>query len=414
MAKDTFYTAVDIGSEKVTAIMARVGSEGELKVLGTGIVPSEGIIKGRIENIVEVQATVASALEEAQRYIGKAGVGPVYASVSGTHISCLNTRQVMEAQSDPMDISSKMLQRLLTGTFPEVPQGQEVLHVIPIGYTVDGLSGVRNPVGLHGAQVEVEAHVVMGEASVLRNTTKVIEANRTTLKSLVLQSLASAEAVLTGDEREMGVVLVDIGAGTSDVIIYRQGNPWYSAVVPLGGNQLTRDLSVALQCPAHRAEEVKLKWGSVFQEAVPADEQVVIPGAQGERERVVSRRGLAEPLSARMVEILTMVLMKVRQAGLREIPTGGIVLTGGGAEAEGLPELVRKMVGGPVRVAYPVGITGLPAQLRKPAFSAGVGLLLWGIKHQGETELLEIDRRNSGNKPWRWGLRRKRRSARVG
>ncbi len=407
MAKETFYTAVDMGSDKVTAIMARVGSEGELKVLGTGIVPSQGIVKGRIENIGEVQATVASALDEAQRYIGKAGVGPVYASVSGTHITSLNSKQVMEAQSNAVDISNKMLDGLLRGAVPEVAAGQEVVHVIPIGYTVDGLSGVRNPVGLHGAQVEVEAHVVLGEAAVLRNTTKAIETGRTTLKSLVVHSLASAESTLTGDEREMGVVLLDIGAGTSDMVIYRQGNPWYSAVVPVGGNQLTRDLAVALRTPVNTAEQVKVKWGSVFPDTVPADERVVIPATQDERERVVARRDLAEPLNARMLEILKMVVLRVREAGLREIPTGGIVLTGGAAEIEGLSELAKKLLGGRVRIAHPDGIAGLPAQLRKPAFSAGVGLLLWGIKHQGETEQLNMDRSNVGSKPWRWGLRKK-------
>ena len=396
-----------MGSEKVTTIMARVGSEGELKVLGTGIVPSQGIVKGRIENIGEVQATVASALDEAQRYIGKAGVGPVYATVSGAHITSLNSKQVMEAQSNAVDISNKMLDGLLRGAVPEVAAGQEVVHVIPIGYTVDGLSGVRNPVGLHGAQVEVEAHVVLGEAAVLRNTTKVIEASRTTPKNLVVHSLASAESTLTGDEREMGVVLLDIGAGTSDMVIYRQGNPWYSAVVPVGGNQLTRDLSVALRTPVSTAEQVKVRWGSVFPDTVPIDERVVIPATQDERERVVARRDLAEPLNARMLEILKMVVLRVREAGLREIPTGGLVLTGGGAEIEGLSELAKKLLGGRVRIAHPDGIAGLPAQLRKPAFSAGVGLLLWGIKHQGETEQLNMDRSNVGSKPWRWGLRKK-------
>ena len=254
MAKDTFYTAVDIGTDKVTSVVARVGSEGELKVMGTGVVPSEGVQRGGIDNIGEVQASVRASLDEAQRYIGKAVVSGIYASVEAHTISCLNTRQKIENPNEVGDIKVRLLDRLVKGSFPEIPQGQDVLHVIPIGYHVDGMTGVRNPVGLFGSQVEVEAHVVLGDSTVLKNTVKAVETGKATVKSLVLQSLASAEATLTGDEREMGAVLVDIGAGTTDVIIYRQGNPWYSTIIPVGGFQLTKDLSVALHSSLHLAE----------------------------------------------------------------------------------------------------------------------------------------------------------------
>ena len=178
--------------------------------------------------------------------------------------------------------------------------------------------------------------------------------------------------------------MVDIGGGTSDVMIYRQGNPWYSSVIPVGGNQLTRDLAVAMRIPFYVAEEIKIKWGHALPEMVRADEEVVVPGFQGQPRRVVKRRIMGEPLHARLVELLKLVLLRVRQAGLRQLPTGGLVITGGCAEMEGLQELAQKTLGGPVRIAYPRGIAGLPTQLRKPSFSAGIGLLLWGIKHQGE------------------------------
>ncbi len=412
MAKDTFYTAVDIGTDKVTSIMARVGSEGELKVLGTGVVTSQGIQRGQIENLDEVKETVRASLEEAQRYIGRGVPTGVYASVTGTHLTCLNTREIVDNPDDVGDISSRLLDRLLRGSFPEVGPNQEVLHVIPIGYHVDGMSGIRNPVGLHGNLVEVEAHVVIGDAVTLKNTVKVIEANRASVKSMVLHSLASAEATLSGDEREMGVVLVDIGGGTTDIAIYRQGQPWYSAVIPVGGVQLTRDLSVALKTPMYLTEEMKIKWGSVMPEAIPADETVVIPSFQGQPKHSLSRRILSEPLHARMLELIKMIVLKVRQSGLREFPAGGIVLTGGGADMTGLAGLVKKTLGGQVRIAYPDGIAGLPAQLRKPAFSAAVGLLLWGIKHQGETRSsLNAGRSMAGNKSWRWGLGRKKAAA---
>ncbi|HIN35721.1 MAG TPA: cell division protein FtsA [Dehalococcoidia bacterium] len=409
MARDTFYTAVDIGTDKVTSIMARVGSEGELKVLGTGVVTSQGMQKGRIENIVEVQEAVRTSMEEAQRYIGDAAPADVYTSVTGSHLSSLNTKEVVENPDDVGDISGKLLDRLLRGSFPDVGPDQEVLHVIPIGYHVDGMSGIRNPVGLYGNLVEVEAHVVMGDSVTLKNTVKAIEAGKASVKSMVLHSLASAESTLTGDERELGVVLADIGGGTTDIVIYRQGQPWYSAVIPVGGSQLTRDLSVALKTPLYMTEEMKIKWGSVMPETIPADEEVVIPSFQGQPKHSLSRRILCDPLNARMMELIKLIVLKVRQSGLREFPTGGIVLTGGGAEMTGLTDLVQKTLGGQVRIAFPEGIAGLPAQLRKPAFSAAVGLLLWGIKHQGETRSsMNGGRSTMGNKSWRWGLGRKK------
>jgi len=409
LARDTFYTAVDIGTDKVTSIMARVGSEGELKVLGTGVVTSQGMQKGRIENILEVQEAVRTSMEEAQRYIGDAAPADVYTSVTGSHLSSLNTKEVVENPDDVGDISGKLLDRLLRGSFPDVGPDQEVLHVIPIGYHVDGMSGIRNPVGLHGNLVEVEAHVVMGDSITLKNTVKAIEAGKASVKSMVLHSLASAESTLTGDERELGVVLADIGGGTTDIVIYRQGQPWYSAVIPVGGSQLTKDLSVALKTPLYMTEEMKIKWGSVMPETIPADEEVVIPSFQGQPKHSLSRRILCDPLNARMMELIKLIVLKVRQSGLREFPTGGIVLTGGGAEMTGLTDLVQKTLGGQVRIAFPEGIAGLPAQLRKPAFSAAVGLLLWGIKHQGETRSsMNGGRSIMGNKSWRWGLGRKK------
>jgi cell division protein FtsA len=409
LARDTFYTAVDIGTDKVTSIMARVGSEGELKVLGTGVVTSQGMQKGRIENILEVQEAVRTSMEEAQRYIGDAAPADVYTSVTGSHLSSLNTKEVVENPDDVGDISGKLLDRLLRGSFPDVGPDQEVLHVIPIGYHVDGMSGIRNPVGLHGNLVEVEAHVVMGDSITLKNTVKAIEAGKASVKSMVLHSLASAESTLTGDERELGVVLADIGGGTTDIVIYRQGQPWYSAVIPVGGSQLTKDLSVALKTPLYMTEEMKIKWGSVMPETIPADEEVVIPSFQGQPKHSLSRRILCDPLNARMMELIKLIVLKVRQSGLREVPTGGIVLTGGGAEMTGLTDLVQKTLGGQVRIAFPEGIAGLPAQLRKPAFSAAVGLLLWGIKHQGETRSsMNGGRSIMGNKSWRWGLGKKK------
>ena len=384
MSKETFYTAVDIGSNKVCSIVARVGAEGDLKILGTGMVTSQGMQKGRIDNIDEVKVAVKSSLEEAQRYIGRGVISGVYAGVSGSHISCLNTKDMMENPSADEDIGPQHLDQLIRSSFPKVDPSQEILHMIPIGYEVDGMEAVRNPAGLHAKHINVESHVVMGDAATLRNTVKAIEASRVSVRSLVVESLASAESTLTGDEKEMGAVLVDIGGGTIDLMIYRQGNPWYSAVIPVGGNQLTRDLAVAMRIPYFLAEDIKLKWGNALPELVRADEEVVVPSFQGQPRRIAKRKDLCEPLHARTVEMLKQILLRVRQSGLRQLPTAGLVITGGCAELPGIRELALKTLGGSVRLAYPQGIAGLPTQLQKASTSTAVGLLLWGIKHQGE------------------------------
>jgi len=384
LSKETFYTAVDIGSNKVCSIVARVGAEGDLKILGTGMVTSQGMRKGRIDNIDEVKVAVKSSLEEAQRYIGRGVISGVYAGVSGSHISCLNTKDMMENPSADEDIGPQHLDQLIRSSFPKVDPSQEILHMIPIGYEVDGMEAVRNPAGLHAKHINVESHVVMGDAATLRNTVKAIEASRVSVRSLVVESLASAESTLTGDEKEMGAVLVDIGGGTIDLMIYRQGNPWYSAVIPVGGNQLTRDLAVAMRIPYFLAEDIKLKWGNALPELVRADEEVVVPSFQGQPRRIAKRKDLCEPLHARTVEMLKQILLRVRQSGLRQLPTAGLVITGGCAELPGIRELALKTLGGPVRLAYPQGIAGLPTQLQKASTSTAVGLLLWGIKHQGE------------------------------
>jgi cell division protein FtsA len=380
--RDTFYTAIDIGTSKVTVLVSRVGSEGDLKVFGTGVVPSEGIHRGRVENIEEVRESVHSAVTEAQRYMRVTDASGVYVSVSGSHITSVNRREVLDNQATPDGISPKTLDGMLRGSFPKVETGQQILHVIPMGYTVDGLSGVRNPLGLAGRVIEVDSHVVMGDSVVLQNTIKAVESRDVFVRSLVLQGIASAEATLTGDEREMGVMMLDIGAGTTDVVIYRQGAPWFSDVLPVGGHSLTRDLAAALGSSLQVAEDIKIHHGTVYPDNLPDDDEVEIPEMQKHWQRPIPRKALAEPLNARMVEILKLALTRVKQAGLQEWPIGGIVMTGGGSQMEGLAELVEDTVGGPVRIGYPYGISGLPVQLRKPTFSAAVGLLLWGIKHQ--------------------------------
>ena len=402
MAKEMYYTGIDIGSSKVCSIVARVGTEGELKILGTGMVRSQGILKGKIENLNEVQTAVKASLEESQKYIGKGVISGVYAGVSGVHISSSHARQVLDNPGELAEVSGDRLKHLIQSSFSGEDKSREILHIVPIAYQVDGLASVRNPAGMHANQVDVEVHLVTGDAATLKNNVKVVQAGKVPVDSLVLQALASAEATLTGDERELGSVMVDIGGGTTDMVIYREGNPWYSAVIPVGGNQLTKDLSVATKTPWYLAEQIKVKWGSALPELVRVDEEVVLPGYQGQQQRVIQRRTLSEPLEARLVEMFKLVLLKVRQSGLRQFPPAGLVITGGCADLPGMRELAQKTLGGQVRIGYPTGIAGLPSQLRKPIFSTAVGLLLWGIKNQGEKRPYRNSERTLwGSRPFR-------------
>ncbi len=383
--RETFYTAVDIGNSKVLSIVSRIGPDGSLKILGTGVVASQGMQKGRIENIEEVKTAVGISLDDAQRYLGQGIITDAYVSVSGTHTRCLNNKQMLDNPGDDGDVTSSSLDELIQGTVPEVRPDEELLHIIPIGYEVDGLTAVRNPSGLHARQVNVQSHIVVGEASALTNTIRAVEANKVSVSSLVLGSIASAETTLTADEKEMGVVLVDIGAGVTDVVIYRQGSPWYSCVIPVGGNQMTRDLAVSMRVPYYLAEEIKVKWGHAMPQMMHSDEDVVVPSFQGQPKRIVRRQSMCGPLYERTLELFKLILLRIRQSGLRQLPTGGLVITGGCAEMPGIQELVAKNLSCPVRIACPTGIVGLPSQLQKPGMSAGIGLLLWGIKHQGES-----------------------------
>ncbi len=384
MPNDTYYTAIDMGTTKMCTIIAKVGPEGELKVLGTGIVPSQGMHKGRVESIPETQEAVKASLDEAQRYLGRP-ITWAYLGVTGNHISCVNTTGLINSEGRGSSISPKDVEQLIRSSCSPVSNGKEILHVIPMSYAVDGLRGVRNPIGLHADRLQLESHVVLGDGPILRNLVKAVEGCKVSVRSMVLQQIAAAEAALTEDEREVGVVMVDIGGGTTDVVLLKAGSPWYNAVIPVGGIQVTRDLSVATGLPFYAAEELKIRYGHANPDSLPADEEVQIPSYQGEPKRMVRRRAMCQPVYERMTEIVKLVLSQVNQAGLRQIPPGGIVLTGGAAELPGLADLVGRATGSPARIGYPDGIMGLPADLRKPAFSTSVGTLIWGIKHQGQS-----------------------------
>ena len=381
MAKDIFYTALDIGTSKVATVVAQVGPDGDLKIVGAGLVPSQGVVKGQIVNVAEAQEAVQASLNEAQRYMGYR-IPWTYVSIAGASTACFNTTGFINSDSNGDAISEENIEMLIQNSYPQIPEDKQLLHVMPVNYLVDGYRGVRSPLGFHANRVEVESHVVMANRDAIRQTLHAVEDCNVPVRDAVLSSLASAEATLSQDEKEMGVVLADIGAGTTDLAIFKDGSLWFDTSIPVGGNQMTRDLSVALGIPYYFAEDIKVKWGHASPDLEEAGEEVVLPSYQGQSRRVIRRSTLCKPLIDRLQETLGLVMLRAQQAGLRRLPPGGVVLTGGTSRIPGLQEMASETLACPVRVAAPTGIRGFSPEHNQHAFSTVIGLLLWGINPQ--------------------------------
>ena len=272
------------------------------------------------------------------------------------------------------------------------------MHMIPMRYRLDGMGGVRNPTGLDTNELQLEAHIVRGMAVPLGNTARALQACKAKVEGMVAHPLASAEGVLTADEREMGVVVVDIGAGTIKTAVYREGTPVYSSVVPVGGNQLTRDLAVAMRIPYQMAEDLKIQVGHVLPDAISPTEEVLIPATQVQPKRMVLRRELCEPLYLRSLQLLKLLSEELYKAEMGSVPPGGIVLTGGVSRMPGLAEMASRGLRTEVRVGNPLWYAGLPESLRQPEFSAVLGALQWAVKHRNRTD--QERPRGSGDRNW--------------
>ena len=384
--RDKFHTGLDIGAGYTTVIIGRVGSEGELKIVGVGRTVTKGMNRGLVDDVADLKETVRLALENAEEYSGRGNLSGAYVGVTGQGISSRNVMNLALHKSEKEIITSSMIRQLIESCYPENDSLNDVLHVIPVGFNLDGYNKTRNPLGLHARTVEVESHVVSMNSTDLRNTIKSVSSNKVMVNGAVFQGLAAAESVITGDEREIGSVLIDIGESTTDLVVFKEGSPWYSTVVPVGGNMITRDISAALGVPFRAGEEIKVKYGHCMPSLVNSNEEIVVPGFQGDDKKTVLKRDIAVPIQSRMLEWLRLVTQAISASGLRAIPSGGLVITGGGSRLSGLTELINDNLDIPIRLAYPVGIKGLPSQLQKPEYSSAVCLLLWAVKHQGEKQ----------------------------
>lgn len=378
MARDRIVIGIDIGTTKTCTLVGELSGDGHLSITGYGIGPSQGMRRGMVVNIDEVTAAVMKATARAER-LARCKIETAYVSIAGSHIASENSRGTVTFPPGAHEITPADVQRAVeSARAMPLAADREIIHLVPRGFIVDGQDGVRDPVGMAGHRLEVEAHIVTGAVATIHNLIKCVHRAGIEVDDLVLQPLASAEAVLTDVERELGVVLVDIGGGTTDVAVFIQGSIWYTAVLPLGGNNITHDLAVGLRIPTEAAEELKLTHATVHPDELGQGGTIEVESFEPGVPQTVDRRQVTEIVLARVEEILEHVAMEIKKSGYWGLIPAGVVLTGGTAELRGLPALAQRVLGMPVRVGLPRGFDGLSDTLSRPAFATSVGLVLWG------------------------------------
>ncbi|MBI4233047.1 MAG: cell division protein FtsA [Chloroflexi bacterium] len=388
MFKDVLHTAIDVGTTKVCTLVAHLHTTGVVEILGVGISPSLGLKKGVVVSLHEAREAIRSSLEEASRSAG-VGIPWAYVTVTGSHLEAFTRWGSIHAPHYSVPISYEELDRVVEAAYPaELPPEKQVLHLLPRVYAVDGLKGVRNPIGMHALRLDVETLCVTGATAFLHNLVRAVESNGVQVRALVAHPLASGEAVLTRDEKEMGAVLLDVGGGTVSIAAFQQGTLWSAAVLPVGGYQFTNDLAISLNTPFDIAEEVKLKHGHLLPEAV-ADQEVRLKAFGDNRTVKVESRDIAQVLRERANEVLQLASLKVRNGfGYSVMPPAGVVLAGGCANLPGMETLARLVFNVPVRIGLPRGVEGIPQGMQNPTYAASVGALLWGVRHYTPREQL--------------------------
>jgi cell division protein FtsA len=383
IGKEATYAAIDVGTTKIATLVAKISPAGTMEIVALGHATSEGMRKGMVVNPAELTESVRRSVQEAQAMLG-AEIPAAHIGITGGHLTCINAAAALPTNSkgEAKTFSQADVDRLLSSTVEQSDHRRRVVHVVPRSYQVDGLRGVRNPIGMNGEKLAAESHVVVGDVATMENLERVVRAADVKVHGLVIEHLASAEAVLTTDEREAGAVLVDIGGGTSDIAIYRDGTAWFTAAIPVAGHHFTNDIAIGLGLPPSVAEATKLRYGSALLGQVGPHDVIDVESGLGEHTRPISHQTLNQLLHDRAVELVRMVLHKVSISGLSKVPPGGIVLTGGCANLPGLAEIVADYGKCAVRVGTPSATLGLPPELEQSSFSTAVGLLLWAIQHR--------------------------------
>ncbi|MBK9606357.1 MAG: cell division protein FtsA [Betaproteobacteria bacterium] len=367
---------LDIGTSKIVAIVSEVTPEGALNVIGLGTQPSRGLKKGVVVNIEATMASIQRVLEEAE-LMADCKIGGVYTGIAGSHIRGFNSHGMVAIKEK--EVTQADIDRVIeTAKAIAIPNDQQVLHVLPQEFIIDGQEDVKEPLGMSGVRLEVKVHIVTGAVSAAENITKCVRRCGLEVRDLILQPLASALAVLSDDERELGVCLIDIGGGTTDIAVFTGGSIRHTAVIPIAGDQVTNDIAMALRTPTKEAEDLKRTHGCALKQLASASDIIEVPGVGERGPRQLSRQTLAEVIEPRIEELFALVQANLRQSGFEELISSGIVLTGGSSVMKGMVELGEEIFHMPVRVGAPSYMGGLADVVRNPRYSTAVGLLLEG------------------------------------
>jgi cell division protein FtsA len=379
--KERYVVGLDVGTSKVTAVVGEVLDSGGLDVVGIGVAESAGIRRGVVVNVDAAVDAIKKAIDEAELMAG-VEIDSVHLGLSGPHIKGFNSRGVIAVAGKNREITREDVRRAIDAAKAvSLPTGREILHVLPQDFVVDDQDGIGAPVGMLGARLEVNVHIITGSQSSTQNIVGCVNRAGVEVVETVVEQLAASEAVLTQDEKELGVALVDVGGGTTDVAIYERGSLWHTAVIPIGGDHFTNDIAVGLRTPVPDAEKVKRKCGCALSAMVDEDETMEVASVGGRKPRVMARRILSEILQPRAEEIFHLVWDEIRRAGYEKCLNSGIVLTGGGGILDGMPEIAEQIFDLPIRRGYPGSVGGLADHVNSPTFATGVGLVLYGFRN---------------------------------
>jgi cell division protein FtsA len=375
--KERYLVGLDVGTSKVTAVVGELMDDGGLDIIGIGMADSKGIKRGLVVNLEAAVESIKRAIEEAELTAG-IEIDSVYLALSGAHVKGFNSRGVVAVAGKNREISREDVRRAIDAAKAvSLPSGREILHVLPQDFVVDDQDGIGAPVGMTGARLEVNVHIITGNASSTQNVVACVNRAGVTVTDTVLEQLAAAEAVLTADERELGVALVDVGGGTTDFAIFERGSLWHTGVIAVGGDHFTNDIAVGLRTPVPDAERIKRRSGCALSSMVSEDDSMEVASVGGRKPRIMSRRILADILQPRAEEVFHLLWDEIRRAGFDRSLHSGIVLTGGGSMLEGLAEIAEQIFDLPIRRGSPGGLGGLADHVNNPAFATAVGLTMY-------------------------------------
>ncbi len=390
---------IDIGTSKVVTIVGEVNGD-KLNIVGVGSHPSQGLKRGVVVNIESTVQSIQRSVEEAEKMAG-CQIYSAYTGIAGSHIRSINSHGIVAIRD--REVTQMDVDRVIDAAKAvAIPADQKILHVLPQEYIIDSQDSIREPIGMAGVRLEAKVHIVTGAVSAAQNIVKCLKRCGLNASDVVLEQFASSHSILTEDEKELGVCMIDIGGGTTDIAIFTDGAIRHTAVIPIAGDQVTNDIAIALRTPSRNAEDIKLKYACALQDLTDSNQMIDIPTVGDRQGRHISRRALAEIVEARYEELFNLVAAEIRRSGLEDLISAGIVLTGGASKVEGAVELAERVFKIPVRLGVPQHITGMTEVINNPVYATGVGLLLYGMQQRD----VQVDPLTQSNLKGLWGRMR--------